>query len=89
MRSFKPGAILGISRPLGYPHGFNRTGVAEVAIQSSEQKGTDPVVSIGVGIRQQVSVRSVVDIGVRSDIGASNTTPHNDIQVVVGYSVGF
>ena len=62
-RSFYPGLILGYSRPLGYPRRFDRTGVAELAVQGSPEKGVGAVVSVGVGLRQLVRVRSVFDVG--------------------------
>lgn len=88
-RQFRPGIILGYSKPIGYPRSFSRTGVAEVSFQTTEQKGTGPVMSLGVGLRQQVTVRSVFDIGIRSDILALDGAPHEDIKVIAGYSISF
>lgn len=88
-RSFLPGAVLGISEPLGYPRQFNTTGLAELGVRSGEQKGTDPIILVGLGLRRQVTVRSVIDVGVQSEALSSSSTPHNDFRAVVGYSVSF
>jgi hypothetical protein len=68
-----PRFILGYSNPVGYPKKFDQTLLAEFAFQ-------DHQTSIGVGVRQQIDPRSVLDIGLR--IG-------NQTQLVVGYSLGF
>lgn len=88
-RRFRPGIILGYTKPIGYPRSFIRTGVAEVSLQTPEQKGTGPVLSLGIGLRQQVTIRSVFDIGIRSDILAVNEAPHEDFKVIAGYSISF
>lgn len=88
-RHFRPGIILGYTKPIGYPRSFIRTGVAEVSLQTPEQKGTGPVLSLGIGLRQQVTIRSVFDIGIRSDILALDGAPHEDIKVIAGYSISF
>lgn len=88
-RRFRPGLILGYTRPLGYPRRFHTTGVAEVAVRASERKGAGAVGSLGLGLRRQVTVRSVVDVGVRSDAVASSRAPHDSLVVTAGYSIGF
>jgi len=88
-RSFRPGAVLGYTRPLGYPRRFSRTGLAEVAVRGSELEGAGAVVSLGAGVRQQITVRAVVDAGIRADLATSRRTPHEDVAVVAGYSLGF
>ncbi|MCI0330046.1 MAG: hypothetical protein L0196_03720 [candidate division Zixibacteria bacterium] len=88
-RRFRPGVVLGYSKPIGYPRSFIRTGVAEVSLQTPEQKGTGPVMSLGVGLRQQVTVRSLFDIGIRSDVLALDKAPHEDIQIIAGFSTSF
>lgn len=88
-RKFLSAIALGLSKPLGYPRNFNRTGLAEVSARQSEAHGVGPIVRVGLGVRQQVTVRSVVDIGVQSDVIASRNAPHDDFRIVAGYSVGF
>ena len=88
-RRLRPGIILGYTKPIGYPRSFTRTGVAEVSLQTSEQKGTGPVLSLGIGLRQQVTVRSVFDIGIKSDVLALDEAPHEDVRVIAGYSISF
>lgn len=85
-REFRPGAVLGYSTPLGYPTRFDRTGLAEVALQTSEEKGEGPVVSLGLGLRQQVTVRSVLDVGLRSDLAGGE---RDDIRLIAGYATAF
>jgi len=87
-RSAVPGVILGYSRPLGYPRRFDRTILAEVGVRGGEEKGTDPVVSAGIGLRQQVGYQNVLDIGLQSDI-AGGDDERDDLHFVVGYSTAF
>lgn len=87
-RSVVPGVILGYSRPLGYPRRFDRTFLAEVGIRGGEEKGTDPIVSAGIGLRQQVGYQNVLDIGLQSDI-AGGSGERDDLRLIVGYSTAF
>jgi hypothetical protein len=88
-RQFLPAVVLGYSKPIGYPKSFNRTGSAEIGVRQGETFGTGPIVRLGVGLRQQVTVRSVVDIGFQSDVVASRNAPHDDARLIAGYSVSF
>ncbi len=89
-RAFQPALILGLTRPLGYPTRFDRTGLAEIAVRSGERTGSGAVLSSGVGLRQQVTVRSVVDVGVQSDIAALGRNTNRDaLRLVAGYSTQF
>jgi hypothetical protein len=86
-RKFVPGVVLGYSRPLGYPTRFNRTGLAELRVQANPDKGQSTLIGIGVGLRQQIGVNSVFDIGVQSDLaGGAN---RDNLQLVAGYSTQF
>jgi hypothetical protein len=87
-RSVVPGLILGYSRPLGYPRRFDRTVLAEVGVRGGEEKGMDPIVSAGIGLRQQVGYQNVLDIGLQSDI-AGGDGERDDLRFVVGYSTAF
>ncbi|MEQ1822827.1 MAG: hypothetical protein ABL949_09965 [Fimbriimonadaceae bacterium] len=76
------GLILGYSTPLGYPKRFDQTLVAEFTLEQIEGNTHG---SLGLGLRQQVGVRSVFDFGVQTGlIGPDRTT-----RLTVGYSVGF
>lgn len=88
-RSFNPGVVLGYTKPLGYPRRFTRTGLAEVAVQAGPETGKGPIVSIGAGLRQQVTVRSVLDLGVQSDIAAFGGAARDRLRFIVGYSTGY
>ncbi len=88
-RRFRPGTVLGYTKPLGYPRGFSRTGLGEVSIRTPAQEGTGPLVTLGLGLRQQITVRSVIDIGIQSDILGGGSAPREDIRVIAGYSIGF
>jgi hypothetical protein len=88
-RRFRPGVVLGYTKPIGYPHSFSRTGVAEVSFRTTEQKGTGPLMSLGVGLRQQVSIRSIFDLGIRSDVLALDRAPHKNFQIIAGFSTSF
>lgn len=54
--------VVGYSTPLGYPTRFDWTGLAELSVRQSEENGKAPVVSVGLGLRQQVKVTSVFDV---------------------------
>jgi hypothetical protein len=86
-RKVVPGAVLGYSRPLGYPTRFNRTGLAELRVQANADKGQSTLIGVGVGLRQQIGVNSVFDVGVQSDLaGGAN---HDSLRLVAGYSAQF
>jgi hypothetical protein len=88
-RQLNPALIVGYSAPLGYPRVFTRTGLAELAVQSGPERGTGPLITAGVGLRQQVSVRSVVDVGLESDIAGFRRASRDRIRLTAGYSTGF
>jgi hypothetical protein len=88
-REFIPALILGYTRPIGYPRQFNRTALAEVSVQAGSRKGTGPVIRAGVGLRQQVTVRSVFDVGLESDIGGFDGAPRDRVRIIAGYSTGY
>ncbi len=88
-RNVIPALTLGWSRPIGYPRVFTRTLVAEAGVRSSDLNGSGPIASLGVGLRQQMTVRSVMDVGVRSDVIGGRSAPRDNVAVIVGYSVGF
>jgi hypothetical protein len=88
-REVVPGLVLGYSRPLGYPTRFNRTLVAEVAVQAGHFEDTGPVVTLGVGVRQQIGVRSVVDFGLESDAVGFDRSPRDAVRLIGNYSFGF
>ncbi|HLO84384.1 MAG TPA: hypothetical protein VK203_05120 [Nostocaceae cyanobacterium] len=87
-RSVIPGVILGYSRPIGYPHRFDRTFLAEVGVRASKERSEGAIVSAGVGLRQQVSHQSVVDIGLKGDI-AGGDGERSQLRLVAGYSLAF
>jgi hypothetical protein len=88
-RTFHPGLVLGYSRPIGYPTHFATTGLAELSVRAGEGRGTGPVIGIGVGLRRQVGVRSVLDLGVQSDIAGFDGAPRDRVRLAAGYSYGF
>jgi hypothetical protein len=88
-RELYPGLALGYSHPLGYPTRFDTTGVAMLSVQGGSQRGTGPVVGLGVGLRRQVNVRSVLDVGLQTDLAGSNGAPRDRLRFIVGYSTGF
>ena len=89
-RSFLPTVTLGFTRPLGYPTYFNRTGLAEVGVRASQETGRGAIFYGGVGVRQQVTVRSVLDLGMQSDFAVTNSGAARDnVRLIVGYSTQF
>ncbi|GFE69116.1 hypothetical protein [Chroococcus sp. FPU101] len=87
-RSVIPGLILGYSRPLGYPKRFDRTFLAEMGVRASQDTKGGAILITGVGLRQQVGLRSVVDVGLEGDI-ATGAGERSELRFKVGYSFGF
>jgi hypothetical protein len=87
-RSFVPGVILGYSRPIGYPTTFTRTFLAEAGVRASEVEDDGTVVSLGIGLRQQIGYQSVLDLGIQGDL-AGEEGEANELRFVAGYSVAF
>ena len=87
-RELLPGAILGYSAPLGFPTRFDRTLLAQIGYRTAPEKGDDGLINIGIGLRQQVSVRSVFDIGIKADIAGRGPDREN-LRLVAGYSTAF
>ena len=87
-RRMLAGAILGYSKPLGYPRRFDRTLVAQVGVRVAPTGGNPALVNVGVGLRQQVSQRSVFDVGFKSDLSGTGTDRER-FRVVAGYSTAF
>lgn len=89
-RRFIPALTAGISRPIGYPTSFNQTAVAELGVRASEERGRGAIFSTGVGLRRQVSVRSVFDVGIQSDFAATDRRAARDnARLAAGYSTQF
>ncbi|MBL8113476.1 MAG: hypothetical protein JNK60_11360 [Acidobacteria bacterium] len=87
-RGVRPALTLGWSRPLGYPRTFHTTGLAELRVASGGGKGQSPILSAGAGLRRQISVRSVLDVGVSSDL-AGGSGKRDLLRVTAGLSTGF
>ena len=86
-RKTQPGIILGYSQPLGYPSRFDRTLVAQIGYRVNPLRGDNGVTTIGVGLRQQVGVQSVLDVGVLCDLTGGSS--REKIKIVAGYSRQF
>lgn len=86
-RGFVPGIIVGYSRPLGYPARFDRTVLAQFGYKANSLKGENGVATVGVGLRQQIGVQSVFDIGMLSDL--SGGPSREKWKLTVGYSRQF
>lgn len=87
-RKTAPGIIFGYSQPLGFPTQFNRTLVSQIGLRANPEKGEKALVSIGIGLRQQVTPRSVIDIGIKSDLTGSGTARER-YRLVAGYATAF
>ena len=87
-RSFVPGVILGYSRPIGYPENFTRTLLAEVGVRASKVEDDGAVVSLGLGLRQQIGYQSVIDLGLQGNL-AGEKGDRNELRLVTGYSFAF
>lgn len=86
-RKTQPGVIFGYSQPLGYPRRFDRTLLAQVGYRVNPVKGQSGLVNIGLGLRQQVTPQSVLDVGVTG--GISGGANRESFRLVAGYSTAF
>lgn len=87
-RKTLPGAILGYSVPLGFPTRFDRTLVAQIGIRAAQNKGERAITNLGIGIRQQVTPRSVLDLGIQSEVSGGGES-REKLRLVAGYSTAF
>ena len=87
-RRTQPGVIVGYSQPLGFPTRFNRTLVAQVGYRAAPEKNENGILNVGIGLRQQVTPRSVFDIGVTSDL-AGGGDEREKLRLIAGYSTAF
>ncbi len=86
-RKYLPGAIVGYSKPIGYPTSFNRTLLAQVALRANPKRGQSGIFNVGIGMRQQVTVDSVFDIGFKSDLTGGRG--RSALKFIAGYSKQF
>lgn len=87
-RSFLPAAILGYSRPIGYPKRFDRSFLAELGVITSDNSNGGALIRTGMGIRQQINRQGVIDFGIEGDI-ATNGHDQSQLKLKIGYSFGF
>ena len=86
-RKIQPGIVLGYSQPLGYPSRFDRTLVAQIGYRVNQLHNENGVTTMGLGLRQQVGVQSVFDVGVLSDF--TSVSSRERLKIVAGYSRQF
>lgn len=86
-RKHQPGVIVGYSQPIGYPTRFDRTLLAQVGYRANPLRGENGITTVGVGLRQQVGVQSVFDVGVLSDLSGGNA--REKWKITAGYSRQF
>lgn len=88
-RNLALGVIIGYTSPLGYPKKFDQTLVAEFGVQQSRFRDQGYTGTVGIGIRKQMSPRTVFDMGIESDVFATRGASQSPVRLTVGYSVGF
>lgn len=86
-RRLQPGILLGYSHPLGYPTSFDQTLVAQAGYRANPQDDQSPIFDLGIGLRRQVTVRSVLDVGLSSDLTGGNS--REKFRFTAGYSTQF
>lgn len=88
-RKSRLGGVIGYTRPIGYPREFNTTALAEIAFLPGVQDGQGTTVSLGFGVRRQISPRSVLDFGIQSDVAPGRGVNPTPVRLVAGYSTSF
>jgi hypothetical protein len=86
-RKLVPAVVLGYSAPIGYPTNFTRTLVGQIGYRQNDSKGESGILNVGVGLRQQIGIRSVFDIGLKSDVDGGNG--REKLALIAGYSRQF
>jgi hypothetical protein len=88
-RSVTLGLVLGYSKPLGFPKRFDSTFVADFALEQEARTGGSWRGSVGVGLRRQLDVRSVLDLGIEAEVFAGPGASRVPARLTLGYSVSF
>ncbi len=79
--------VLGAQYPLGYPHSFNTTLLADVFTEQSIRRNASNSSGMEVGVRQQVAPLLVADFGIGAEfVGPAARTP---LFAMLGLSLGF
>ncbi|AFZ37500.1 hypothetical protein Sta7437_4022 [Stanieria cyanosphaera PCC 7437] len=81
-------AIANTFGTLGYPQRFDPNLLAEVGIKASEVEEDGTIVTLGIGMRQQIGYQSVLDLGIEGDL-AGNNGERSQLRLVAGYSLAF
>jgi hypothetical protein len=89
VRQMRFGAILGYSKPMGYPKAFDQTLLAELGIEQAVASGSGYNSWMGLGIRRQLSATGVIDLGVQFDISRVSSEPYSPLKLTLGYSFNF
>lgn len=85
-RRFRLGAVLGYTTPVGYFTHFDTTALAEISVREGALTGDPLTTGIGLGIRRQMSPRTVLDMGVQSELSGTDRVP---LRFIAGYSISF
>lgn len=83
------GAVMGYSKPLGYPKRFDQTLLAEFGVEQSKRSGGDLNGWFGIGMRKQLSPAGVLDFGLQTDLFKSKGEIRSPLRISVGFSVNF
>jgi hypothetical protein len=85
-RKARLGAVLGYTAPIGYSTHFDTTALAELSAHQGEAQGDPTITGLGFGVRRQVTPRSVLDLGVRTELTGRDRVP---LRLIAGYSTSF
>lgn len=88
-RKVRVGGVLGYSKPIGYFTRFDTTALAELAVYQAAGNRDGGIGSIGVGVRRQLTPRSVLDVGLQSDFSIGRGGTSVPLRAIVGYSTSF
>ncbi len=80
------GAVLGYTVPIGYPTHFDTTALAELSLRQGARRGDPAMTALGIGVRRQVSPRSVLDLGLQTDVSGRDRV---SLRLIAGYSTSF
>jgi hypothetical protein len=80
------GGIVGYTTPVGYPTHFDTTALGEISLRQGERRGDPTIWGAGIGIRRQMTPRSVLDVGIQTELTGRDRVP---LRFIAGYSTSF
>jgi hypothetical protein len=79
--------VLGASQPLGAPMDTRTTLLADVYLEQAPEQDDDEILGVELGTRHQLSQRTVLDVGVGSEV--DGPSDRDRLRLTAGFSISF